>query len=50
LKRSLDAYENNLGAFSFAINHENIFKTFRSANQYIKFLEQFCPVEVVEKL
>ena len=50
LKRSLDAYENNFGAFSFAINHENIFKTFRSANQYIKFLEQFCPVEVVEKL
>jgi hypothetical protein len=57
LKRSLDAYEDNIGAFSFAINHEkcyhpykDIFKTFRSANQYIKFLEQFCPVEVVEKL
>jgi len=50
LKRSLDAYENNIGAFSFSINHENIFKTFRSTKEYLDYLRTFCPVEVVEKL
>ena len=50
LKRSLDAYENNIGAFSFSINHENIFKTFRSTKEYLDYLRTFCPVEVVETL